>query len=132
MPPTKKKAPSASASRNSNAKSKAGPYNKNTKGSAAANKSKNNSNGNKNAWLPMPSKPTQARNKHKNFNLTTELDSLLGDLNSQLQRKKTKSDVDKPNVISDSERRLNEAQEKHESMQQDMMSALEGISALGK
>jgi hypothetical protein len=86
MPPYKKKAPSASSSRNANAtaKAKASPYNKNTK---------DTSTGAKKTHSALASKPTQARNKHKNMNLTSELDSLLGDLNTQLQRKKTKRDV---------------------------------------
>ncbi|KAG0312994.1 hypothetical protein BGZ97_010620 [Linnemannia gamsii] len=126
MPPYKKKAPSASSSRNANAtaKAKASPYNKNTK---------DTSTGAKKTHSALASKPTQARNKHKNMNLTSELDSLLGDLNTQLQRKKTKRDVRSidPTSVSESDKRLNEAQAKHESLQQDMMSALDGISSLG-
>ncbi|KAF9911741.1 hypothetical protein EC991_002469 [Linnemannia zychae] len=125
MPPFKKKAPSASSSRNASAvaRAKGNPYNKNTKSTSA---------GAKKAHSALASKPTQARNKHKNMNLTSELDSLLGDLNTQLQRKKTR-DVrsTEPTGISDSEKRLNEAQAKHESLQQDMRSALDGISSLG-
>ncbi|KAF9097989.1 hypothetical protein BGX29_007157 [Mortierella sp. GBA35] len=128
MPPSKKKAPSASSSRNANAtaKAKGTPYNRNAKGTSAAGT-------NKKAHTTMPSKPTQARNKHQNMNLTSELDSLLGDLNSQLQRKKTKRDVRStdPSGVSESEKKLNEAQAKHESLQQDMMNALDGISSLG-
>jgi len=85
MPP--KKAPAASASRNAATKSKAAPYNKNAK--------KSNTPGNK-KQLTNTRTPTKATfNKYKNLNsnLTSELDSLLGDLNSQLQRKKTKRDV---------------------------------------
>ncbi|KAF9543045.1 hypothetical protein EC957_001329 [Mortierella hygrophila] len=126
MPPYKKKAPSASSSRNANAtaKAKSSPYNRNTKDTTA---------GAKKAHSAQASKPTQARNKHKNMNLTSELDSLLGDLNTQLQRKKTKRDVRStdPIGVSESEKKLNEAQAKHESLQQDMMSALDGISSLG-
>jgi len=87
MPPSKKKAPSTSSSRNANAtaKAKGSPYSRNAKDASAGVAKKGHS--------TLGSKPTQARNKHKNVNLTTELDSLLGDLNSQLQRKKTKRDV---------------------------------------
>lgn len=86
MPPYKKKAPSASSSRNAGttAKAKSNPYNRNAKDTIA---------GAKKTHSALASKPTQARNKHKNMNLTSELDSLLGDLNTQLQRKKTKRDV---------------------------------------
>ncbi|KAF9185514.1 hypothetical protein BGZ51_002636 [Haplosporangium sp. Z 767] len=81
-------------------------------------------------------KATQAKNKHRNSNLTSELDSLLGDLNSQLQRKTTKKDsrtkTNDPNALSESEKKLNEEQAKHESLQQDMRNALDGISSLGK
>ncbi|KAG0290669.1 hypothetical protein BGZ96_005882 [Linnemannia gamsii] len=126
MPPYKKKAPSTSSSRNANAttKSKGNPYNRNAKDAST---------GSKKVFSALTSKPTQARNKHKNTNLTSELDSLLGDLNTQLQRKKTKRDVRStdPMGISESEKKLNEAQAKHESLQQDMMSALDGISSLG-
>ncbi|KAF9360760.1 hypothetical protein BGX26_007886 [Mortierella sp. AD094] len=127
MPPSKKNAPSASASRNATAKSKANPYNKNSRGGNAST--------NKKPSAPL-NKPNQARAKHLNTNLTSELDSLLGDLNSQLHRKKTKRDArlgaSGIDTISESEKRLNEAQAKHESLQQDMMSALDGISGLGK
>ncbi|KAG0371421.1 hypothetical protein BGX24_001724 [Mortierella sp. AD032] len=127
MPPSKKKAPSASSSRNANitAKAKGNPYNRNAKDTSAVAKKTHST---------LASKPTQARNKHKNMNLTLELDSLLGDLNTQLQRKKTKRDVRSstdPTSISESEKKLNEAQAKHESLQQDMISALDGISSLG-
>ncbi|KAG0275356.1 hypothetical protein BGZ95_008877 [Linnemannia exigua] len=126
MPPSKKKVPSASSSRNANmtAKAKGNPYNRNAKDASAGAKKTLNT---------LASKPTQARNKHKNMNLTSELDSLLGDLNTQLQRKKTKRDVRStdPVSMSESEKKLNEAQAKHESLQQDMISALDGISSLG-
>ncbi|KAF9208360.1 hypothetical protein BGZ49_009052 [Haplosporangium sp. Z 27] len=125
MPPSKKNAPSASASRNAAVKSKASPYNKNSRGGNASNAKKPTAH---------PSKPNQARAKHLNTNLTSELDSLLGDLNSQLQRKKTKRETklgaNGVNIISESEKKLNEAQAKHESLQQDMMNALDGISGL--
>ncbi|KAF9933165.1 hypothetical protein FBU30_006331 [Linnemannia zychae] len=125
MPPQKKKAHSASSSRNASAtaKAKSSPYNRNAK---------DTSTGAKKTYTSL-NKPTQARNKHRNMNLTSELDSLLGDLNSQLQRKKTKRDIrtTDPLGLSESEKKLNEAQAKHESLQQDMMSALNGISSLG-
>ncbi|KAF9574347.1 hypothetical protein EC968_006681 [Mortierella alpina] len=122
MPP--KKAPAASASRNPATKSKAAPYNKNAKKNTPATKKSVNSR--------TPTKATFNKYKNLNSSLTSELDSLLGDLNSQLQRKKTKRDLNNPRAISDSERKLNEAQEKHDSLQQDMKSALDGISSLGK
>ncbi|KAF9954141.1 hypothetical protein BGZ65_004216 [Modicella reniformis] len=126
MPPAKK-APSASASKGLKVKDKVSPYSKGgVKGSPAANKKNPHAH----------SKPNQGRTKHHNVNLTTELDSLLGDLNSQLQRKKTKRDArpgaNTSNTVSESERKLNEAQAKHESLQSEMMSALNGISELGK
>ncbi|KAF9957889.1 hypothetical protein BGZ72_001235 [Mortierella alpina] len=121
MPP--KKAPAASASRNTATKSKAAPYNKNAKKNTPAAKK---------TATRTPTKATFNKYKNLNSNLTSELDSLLGDLNSQLQRKKTKRDLNNPSAVSDSERKLNEAQEKHESLQQDMKSALDGISSLGK
>lgn len=91
MPPSKqtKKAPP----RNGNAKTKASPYNKNAKNDKAAT-----STAAKKTQLNV-SRPGQARNKHLNVNLTSELDSLLGDLNSQLHRKKTKRDV-RSNIVS--------------------------------
>ncbi|KAF8937729.1 hypothetical protein BGZ58_002273 [Dissophora ornata] len=126
MPSSKKSGPS----RNVKPATKSTPYSKNTKGAKA-----NPTPTNKKHSAP-PSKPHQARNKHLNVNLTSELDSLLGDLNSQLQRKKTKRDARldsiSSNGVSESEKRLNEAQAKHESLQDDMMSALDGISSLGK
>ncbi|KAI1316462.1 hypothetical protein EDD11_009952 [Mortierella claussenii] len=132
MPPSKKSAPSASASRNAAAKSKSSPYNKDSSKSAGRGSGAPNSAKKTHA---QPSKPNQARNKHLNTNLTSELDSLLGDLNSQLQRKKTKKDarsgLNASCGISESEEKLNAAQAKHESLQQDMMNALDGISALG-
>ncbi|CAO3575159.1 unnamed protein product [Mortierella alpina] len=124
MPP--KKAPAASASRNAANKSKAAPYNKNAKKSNTLGTKKQLTN------TRTPTKATFNKYKNLNSNLTSELDSLLGDLNSQLQRKKTKRDLSHPSAVSDSERKLNEAQEKHESLQQDMKSALDGISSLGK
>ncbi|KAI7818064.1 hypothetical protein BC939DRAFT_480626 [Gamsiella multidivaricata] len=128
MPPSKKNAPSASISRNAKAKAKtASPYNKNAKGGSGPTATNNN----KKAHL---NKPTQARNKHLNTNLTSELDSLLGDLNSTLQRKKTKRDArletGGSGAMSEAEIKLNEAQKKHESLQNDMISALDGISTL--
>ncbi|KAF9985241.1 hypothetical protein BGZ75_003224 [Mortierella antarctica] len=122
MPP--KKAPAASASRNAATKTKAAPYNKNSKKNTLATK--------KPANARTPTKATFNKYKNLNSNLTSELDSLLGDLNSQLQRKKTKRDLNNPSAVPDSERKLNEAQEKHESLQQDMERALDGISSLGK
>ncbi|KAG0043179.1 hypothetical protein BGZ83_011751 [Gryganskiella cystojenkinii] len=128
MPPSKqtKKAPP----RNGNVKAKASPYNKNAKssGHSTSNNSK------KTLGLSKPQVHT-GRTKHLNTNLTSELDSLLGDLNSQLTKKKTKRDarsVGTTDGISAAEKALNEAQAKHESLQSDMMSALDGISALGK
>jgi hypothetical protein len=85
MPPTKKKAPSASTSKGIKAKDKAAPYSKGAKSSLADS--------NKKSPATHSSKPNQARTKHHNTNLTSELDSLLGDLNSQLQRKRTKRDA---------------------------------------
>ncbi|KAF9114350.1 hypothetical protein BGX27_011091 [Mortierella sp. AM989] len=127
MPPSKKSAPSASTSRNAAAKSKTSPYNKNSRGGHASVSKKPSTH---------LSKPSQARAKHLNTNLTSELDSLLGDLNNQLQRKKTKKDArfgaSDISTISESERKFNEAQTKHEALQQDMMNALDGISGLGK
>ncbi|KAF9438880.1 hypothetical protein BGZ76_003566 [Entomortierella beljakovae] len=68
--------------------------------------------------------------------MTLELDSLLGDLNNQLQRKKTKKDsrlgANDADSISESQKKFNEAQAKHELLQNDMMNALDGISSLGK
>ncbi|ORZ12491.1 hypothetical protein BCR41DRAFT_100699 [Lobosporangium transversale] len=139
MPSTKKKSPSASASRNAIGKSKASPYNKNVRTTTTTTATTTTTtSGNNQKKLPISlNKPSnQARNKHHNTNLTSELDALLDDLNTQLQRKKTKRDTRLEDInssgISESEKRLNEAQEKHESLQQDMMSALDGISALGK
>ncbi|KAF9158795.1 hypothetical protein DFQ27_001583 [Actinomortierella ambigua] len=102
-----------------------GPY-KNSKGSAAHS---------------VPSKKnvthhkfSQAKNKALVSNLTSELDSLLGDLNSQLQKKKTKRDarLEAMSSLSKKDAALDEAQAKHDRLQSDMMSALDGISALGK
>ncbi|KAG0098668.1 hypothetical protein BGZ93_010805 [Podila epicladia] len=130
MPPSKS-AKAVSAVRTGSVKVKASPYNKSAAGGA---KSSGASVGAKKSPY-QPSKPAQARNKHKNVNLTSELDSLLGDLNNQLQRKKTKKDarlgVNNAGV-SAVEQALNEAQAKHEALQSDMMDALDGISALGK
>lgn len=88
MPPSKS-AKASSALRAGSAKAKASPYNKSAAGGA---KSSGASVGAKKPPY-QPTKPAQARNKHKNMNLTSELDSLLGDLNNQLQRKKTKKDA---------------------------------------
>ncbi|KAF9335101.1 Oxidoreductase [Podila minutissima] len=121
----------SSALRAGSAKSKASPYNKSAAGGAKP------SGASVGAKKPpyQPTKPAQARNKHKNMNLTNELDSLLGDLNNQLQRKKTKKDArlsTNNSGVSAAEQALNEAQAKHEALQGDMMDALDGISALGK
>lgn len=85
MPPTKKKAPSASASKGLKAKDKACPYNKSVRSGPVAV--------NKKPHAAHSSKTIQARTNHHNVNLTSELDSLLGDLNNQLQRGKTKRDA---------------------------------------
>ncbi|KAG0039377.1 hypothetical protein BGZ82_008477 [Podila clonocystis] len=131
MPPSKSAKKALSAPRAGNAKAKASPYNKSAAGGA---KLSGASVGVKKT-LYQPSKPAQARNKHKNVNLTSELDSLLGDLNNQLQRKKTKKDARlgaNNSSVSAAEHALDEAQAKHEALQSDMMEALDGISALGK
>ncbi|KAF9978913.1 hypothetical protein BGZ73_008418 [Actinomortierella ambigua] len=104
--------------------SASGPY-KNSKGSAIhSTPSKKNA---------THHKFSQAKNKALVSNLTSELDSLLGDLNSQLQKKKTKRDarLEAIGSLSKKESSLDEAQAKHEKLQSDMMSALDGISALG-
>ncbi|KAG0312154.1 hypothetical protein BGZ99_009665 [Dissophora globulifera] len=126
MPPSKKSTPS----RNAKGAPRSSPFSKSgkvTKDGPGSNNKKS---------LTTLSKPNHARNKHMNTNLTSELDSLLGDLNSQLQRKKTKRDARTgaadPDPASEAEKRLNEAQARHESLQNDMMSALDGISSLGK
>ncbi|KAG0231845.1 hypothetical protein BGW42_008594 [Actinomortierella wolfii] len=102
-----------------------GPY-KNPKGSAS-----HSTHNKKNA---SHHKFSQAKNKALVSNLTSELDSLLGDLNSQLQKKKTKRDarLEAANALSKKDAALDEAQAKHEQLQNDMLSALDGISALGK
>ncbi|KAG0331226.1 hypothetical protein BG004_001768 [Podila humilis] len=127
MPPSKSAKKATSAPKGGNAKVKASPYSKsaasNTKSSAGSAKKP----------TQLASKPTQARNKHKNMNLTSELDSLLGDLNSQLQRKKTKKDSRlgaNDSGVSAAEQALNEAQAKHEALQHDMMNALDAIALL--
>ncbi|KAF9023377.1 hypothetical protein BGZ52_012902 [Haplosporangium bisporale] len=129
MPPSKSTKKVLSTSRAGNVKDKASPYNK---GAAGGAKSLGASAGSKKTTY-QPSKPIQARNKHKNVNLTSELDSLLGDLNSQLQRKKTKKDARGANNsgMYAAEQALDEAQAKHEALQNDMMDALDGISTLG-
>lgn len=89
MTPSKSAKKALTAQKAGSARAKASPYNKSAAGGA-----KLSGTGVSAKKTPyQPSKPAQARNKHKNVNLTSELDSLLGDLNNQLQRKKTKKDA---------------------------------------
>ncbi|KAG0239113.1 hypothetical protein BGX31_003019 [Mortierella sp. GBA43] len=117
MPPTKKNTPSASASKGLKSKDRTTPYSKGVRGDPSG--------GNKKSHATHSNKPRKAWKSHQSLNLTTELDSLLDDLNSQLHGEKTKR-------AKESEMKRSEAQAKHESLQSDMMSALDGISTLGK